>query len=150
MPAPGLSGFHLGQTISETKKRFPAVSFPKPNGLGMVDPVSVRPPGQSREVVLRFIDGKAAEITVYYEGESWGSVESFSEMVSESLKLPRAWMRSETDSQRRQQCKEFNIQVGINSRAAYIQLNVPDYSEIIKRRIEEKEKKDARQIQAMI
>jgi Ankyrin repeats (3 copies) len=107
--APALRGFRLGMSVSEVSDRFPRYGMPQADpcgrqtfsldtGFSRLRAFARRPEEFDgvRSVRLAFLDGRLTYVRVTYEGGTeWRSVGEYLASISNSLRLPASWHKTE-------------------------------------------------------
>jgi hypothetical protein len=120
--APELAGFRMGMTTEQVKARVPQVLFGRADEFE-VSKTSINPDFDPRidrasfaglrTVSLDFLDGRVTSLWLGYDGSfKWQTVEDFIKGISQSLRLPDAWIPWRTRG-RQMRCADFYMTVSI-------------------------------------
>jgi hypothetical protein len=153
--APELRGFKLGQTLKDTKARFPSIRFVTAREDGysteILDGYDLRESDKSqfsglRSIWASFLDGKLASIDFRYDDSvKWNSVTEFTDRVSETLKLPKVWS-SENSFTNHLDCDGFFLEAmahsGLETRLRVRRSDLDGILEKRKQTAEEKRRQD--------
>jgi hypothetical protein len=153
--APTIRGLKLGMPLEELRGILPSYHFKNPESLGILSGTITAQQLRKakavsydglRSVGVLFLDGKLAYAEFEYDATyRWANAWEFTQKLSDTLRIPKAWETTQTPDTQMMICEDFYLQASLTPRReGWLKIQKIGLSEITagRRADEEKRKRE--------